>query len=320
MMIGERMELRQRRRHTVGVPQAAYAAEADEDNLAALRALAETLTARRLRHGYTVKALASLFGVSRATITRALKIAGSAPASGMTTRVAARLRMRLLVWLNALETLEERGAPEAATQARPPTPSSAQPIMRKPAPRGGTAARLHKLASYRVLILENDSDIIDIYRLALAEATHEPSYAARYEARVVSTLDECLGALEAAQREHAPFDALIMDLSVRDLQSHAARQNGSSTDVALLREAGARRLLDGLLGAERLLPRGRLVVSGMAPYHLRQVSAPLARLGAAYLPKPFDIEDLLVGLYSLCAPGMRPAASLSFFLPPDCSK
>ena len=127
-------------------------------------------------------------------------------------------------------------------------------------------------------------------------------YAARYAVTVAPTVAGCVAALRAAQADAQPYDLLLMDLSLRDMRADAPQATPEPDILAALTQ-----------GAAALLPRSRLVVSGMAPYHLRRVRQALARLGAAYLPKPFDIETLIAAVYALCAPGARPAPGLAYF-------
>ncbi|HLY30991.1 MAG TPA: hypothetical protein VKQ36_08175 [Ktedonobacterales bacterium] len=286
-----------------------------ESEIAELRALAAEVEARRRQRGAPLRALADALSVSQATVSRTLSHARSVVAQPTLTsqRTRNHLRDRLTALAHALDSLGMLAEANTLRQARPSSPPS-QERANQPKTMAALAARSRReLATYRILILENDADIIDIYRLALADAAYEPGLsAAHYEAEVVKSIEDCLAALEAAHGRQQPYDVLLMDLSLRDLRGIQTQQIATGAFASL--EGSTQRLLDRLAHAGALLPRRCLVVSGMASYHLRQVGATLATLGAAYLAKPFAIDDLLAAVYSLCAPGAAPAACLAFFV------
>jgi CheY-like chemotaxis protein/transcriptional regulator with XRE-family HTH domain len=146
-------------------------------------------------------------------------------------------------------------------------------------------------ASYRVLIAEDDADTIALYRMVFADEDGETGYSIE----VARTSSECIAQLQAAQ-EGAPFDLLLMDLGIAEIRA----ESGTGLLTRLRRTAS-------------LLPPRVLIVSGAAPHHLQARHADLAALHAAFLPKPFDIEELLAGVRSLCGPGATPAPGLQFF-------
>ncbi|HUY77802.1 MAG TPA: hypothetical protein VMV29_13605, partial [Ktedonobacterales bacterium] len=134
--------------------------------------------------------------------------------------------------------------------------------------------------------------------------------AARYDVTVVATAAACLAALHAAQAEARPYDLLLMDLSLRDMRVGQSHTGDKHPGEAIAVDPD---LLTALTRLSALLPRRRLVVSGMAPYHLKRARHELAYLGAAYLPKPFDIEMLLATVYALCADDEPRTLGLSYF-------
>ena len=191
-----------------------------------------------------------------------------------TTRREERLR-QIAETLDKLEDFEAARQDSLALAALPPASSVASALQ-----------------SYRLLIVEDDPATIELYRLVLAEEEQ-----AQYALTVVRTAQDCLAALKAAGPSHT-FDLLILDLNLRD--THALETDGT--------------LLAQLMRIRDTLPRRLLVVSGMSPFHLREIRDDLTTLGAAYLPKPFDLDQLLTSARSLCLPDAQPASCLSFFV------
>ena len=284
---------------------ATLAEQAAAAEWAALRADARALDTRRQALGCTLVALAQRIGVSATTVGRMLRdSATTTPADDPGRR---RLRQRLAALRLALDALQTQPTPTIPLRhaTRPRQPRATAKIA------SVAVAALPQAPTYRVLIVEDDPDVVAIYRLTLAEAANDDAErAARYDVTVVATAAACLAALHAAQAEARPYDLLLMDLSLRDMrvgQSHAGDKNPGKA-VAVDPD-----LLTALTRLSALLPRRRLVVSGIAPYHLKRVRHELASLGAAYLPKPFDIETLLATVHALCADDKTRTLSLTYF-------
>jgi len=121
-------------------------------------------------------------------------------------------------------------------------------------------------------------------------------HAIHYIVDVARTAQECLERLHGMQT----YDVLLRDLGVADM-------HGESDEKSLL--ATFERL-------PHMLPRHILVVSGISPYQLRLERDRLASLGAAFMSKPSDVDDLLVALRSLVGAAGEPAQHLSFFAAP----
>ncbi len=126
----------------------------------------------------------------------------------------------------------------------------------------------------RILIVEDEPDVADILRRAVRSASWSPS--------VVGTGKEALTALT-----NEDYDLLVLDVGLPDLNGfevcRQARARGSRTPVLLLTARSALRdRVEGLdAGADD------------------------------YLPKPFDIEELLARLRALAR---RPAETLGVIL------
>jgi CheY-like chemotaxis protein len=130
---------------------------------------------------------------------------------------------------------------------------------------------------YRLLIAEDDRETVDLYITLFTEEEQR----LRYDITVATTANECLQRLRTAE-DRGAYDLLVMDL---DLGDHA--------------DTSGKSLLGHLRRRPRWLPPHLLVVSGVSPHVFRSKLVDLARLNAAYLPKPFDIEELLDSVYAL---------------------
>jgi CheY-like chemotaxis protein len=131
-----------------------------------------------------------------------------------------------------------------------------------------------------MLIAEDDPETVALYTTLFTEEEHR----LRYEITVATTVAEVIQRLGATWARH-PYDLLVMDLGLGD--------RSGTTGQGLL----------GLLGQLRQrpgwVPPHLLVVSGISPHHLRERLADLAKLCATFLPKPFDIDELLDSAYAL---------------------
>jgi len=280
---------------------------------AALCGAAQALDARRRALGCSLAKLAEYMGMSATTVGRALRTDGAVARPDAAGRQ--RLRQRLAALRRALD--------EYQTQATPPAPhmQTTQPLhprqtnrpVRAPqsklpdqstqtqqANAGRVAVATHpQLPTYRVLIVEDDPDVVAIYRLSLAEAaTDDADHAANYVVTVVGTASACVAALRAAAASARPYDLLLMDLGLRDIHADLPPTTSAARSG---REAAGGAILTTLIHTDAPLPAARLIVSGMAPYHLQRAQHEMKRLGAAFLPKPFDIDALLATVRSLCA-------------------
>lgn len=132
----------------------------------------------------------------------------------------------------------------------------------------------------RLLIVEDDLATVELYRLVLAEE-HE----VEYQVDIARTAVECLERLEATY-ERDPYDILLMDFGVADVRSGL----GHTSLLARFERTPA------------LLPRSVLVVSGISPYHYQLKREQMLSIGAAFVAKPFDIDELLQTLRALAYP------------------
>lgn len=272
----------------------------------ALRHAAQALDAQRRARRCSLEALAKRVGLSAATVRRVFRACDDE--TPPEKRRLDQLRARLVALRLALDAYQAPPARKQPSHPAPPTPH-ARRTRGYVAPRA--AAPPTQPPTYRVLIVEDDPDIVAIYKLALAEAeTDDAGRAARYEVTVVATGAACLAALRAAYVKQRPYDLLIMDLSLRDV--HADQPHSTSRSATTATSVGTD-LIATLTGAVELLPRQRLVISGMAPLHLNRVRRSLAELGAAYLSKPFDIDTLLAAAYALCSGETRRTPGLAYF-------
>lgn len=146
---------------------------------------------------------------------------------------------------------------------------------------------------YRILIAEDDAATIGLYTMVLAEDDEM-----RYELDVVQTPQACLEHLRRA-RQGKPYDLLLTDLGLADVRPDDQRPS----------------LLQQFAEHPDLLPPALLVVSGISPYSLQRKRAQLATLGAAFLAKPFDIDELLAVVRALCLAQVPPDVCVSFAQP-----
>lgn len=282
------------------------------------------LEARRVELSCSRAALARLVGVSPATIARALAPQRLATVSRVKLHSADGLRrLEIALALYARERASgRRGAPGAtrSTTAAKTSASRAQrPISNGDviAPRSRTQSRTVKIArwleteqpvdlpettptkgsaamrqppSFRILVAEDDPATIALYQMVLAEEED-----VRYTVEFVQTPQDCLERLLRA-RSSKPYDLLLTDLGLADIRPDDQRPS----------------LLQHFTQYPELLPRATLVVSGISPYALQRKRAQLATLHAAFLPKPFDIDELLAVVRALCLVEVLPAACVSF--------
>jgi len=159
------------------------------------------------------------------------------------------------------------------------------------AARSGGAAEQSQMTTYRVLIAEDDLATVALYTTLFTEEEQR----LHYEITVATTVAECLQRLRAAWAER-PYDLLVMDLGLGD--------RSGSPGKGLLGQLGLR---------PRWVPPHLLVVSGVSPHHLRDRLADLAKLCATFLPKPFDIDELLDSAYALVTGNKQTSCNLPSF-------
>lgn len=279
---------------------------------ALLRERLAALNLRRQAQGCSLTALAHALGVSRSTLTRVLQ--------GQPVRHGPAREFNTLEGLQRIEIALDLFA-RATTPARPRTPGNQLKSQAPKPTRSGAknatlrsdrtsiatspttldsrqevahaaTAVIQEAPQIRVLIVEDDAPTVDLYRLVLAEER-----AIHYRMDVARTAQECLKRLRGAQS----YDILLMDLGVSDM--HAENDEES--------------LLATFERQPQLLPQRILVVSGISPYRLQLKRTRLAALGVAFMPKPFDVDDLLLALRSLVITAGEPAQGLSFFALPE---
>jgi CheY-like chemotaxis protein len=164
-----------------------------------------------------------------------------------------------------LELQDHKSRPEAAPDFPSPWESAYLSAVDAPLP------------VYRLLIAEDDRETVELYTILFTKEEQR----LRYDITVATTASECLQRLRTFEHRGA-YDLLVMDL---DLGDHL--------------DASGKSLLGHLRRRPRWIPPHLLVVSGLSPHVLRSKLVDLARLNAAYLPKPFDIEELLDSVYAL---------------------
>jgi DNA-binding NarL/FixJ family response regulator len=143
---------------------------------------------------------------------------------------------------------------------------------------------------YRLLLAEDDADTVNLYQMVFADGTDD---AVQYHVTVARTARECIERLRAAQ---TPFDLLVMDLGIAE--PHDA--------------APERHLLPWLHAHADLRPPRVLVVSGFSGYQLHARMADLRALNAVYLPKPFDVDEMLAAVRALCEGDTSSAGGVRF--------
>jgi CheY-like chemotaxis protein len=156
---------------------------------------------------------------------------------------------------------------------------------------GGEAAEKSGVTTYRMLIAEDDPETVALYTTLFTEEEHR----LRYEITVATTVAEVIQRLDATWAQR-PYDLLVMDLGLGD--------RSGSTGQGLLVQLRQR---------PRWIPPHLLVVSGISPHHLRERLADLARLCATFLPKPFDIDELLDSAYALVTGKKQASRNLPSF-------
>lgn len=281
------------------------------------------LDARRVELGCSRSALARLLGVSPATITRALApLRAAAPSRSKLHSADGLRRIEVALALYARErdarsATTPRQASKAARAAQTPRNQRAITNDEVIAPRSRTQARTVKIAkwleteqpvdlpdvapskvasgmqhreTFRILVAEDDPATISLYQMVLAEEED-----ISYDLEFVQTPQDCLERLVRAARG-MPYDLLLTDLGLADIRPDDQRPS----------------LLQQFTQHPELLPRATLVVSGISPYALQRKRAQLVALHAAFLPKPFDIDELLAVVRALCLVEMLPEACVSF--------
>ncbi len=285
-----------------------------------LRERLALLERRRQAQGCTVVALARALGISRSTLARMLRgqqVRRGRAREFMTAEGLQRIEIALNLFARAAARQRVSPGPIRASRGRAVDSahsSNALALVRRPASNAGekkirasarpdtalevrpafaapAALALAAAPEVRVLVVEDDAPTVELYRLVLAEER-----AIRYSVDVARTAQECLERLRGAR----PYDVLLMDLGVADA-------HGESDEKSLLATFARQ---------PRMLPGRILVVSGISPYRLQLKRTTLAALGAAFMPKPFDVDDLLIALRSLVMPDSEPAQGLSFFAAP----
>jgi CheY-like chemotaxis protein len=249
---------------------------------------------RRRQIGCTQEQLARAVGVSRSTLARMLSSERVLAREANMMAVLEGLRRIEL----ALSVLARASAPAAAVvpdrraaKARAGVASATAPATRatavhgwpmdlagleRPTAQSATTGSLPRTC--RLLVAEDDVATMELYRQVLAEESE-----LTYQITVAGTARECLDRLEATGSQ-APYDLLLMDLGLADVRTGSPR--------------------DGLLGQlvrhRKLLPRRVLIVSGISPQQLAAQRAAMAAIRAAYLSKPFDVDELLALVRGLC--------------------
>lgn len=268
---------------------------------AAIIAALAALDAQRRAIGCSQETLARALGVNRAIVSRLLR--GEAGTRGVAATLATRegLRRVELALLLLARAAAQPAAGPATQSARANGPrgvAAARSLARgfggaQDESRTANTRTVAAAGRYRVLIAEDDPDTVTLYNLVLSD----PEECEVYDLTIARSAGACLDALAAAAADRMPFDLLLMDLGIGDVRIG----NGGAT---LLRELSARR---------ELLPPRVLVVSGVSPYQLEHKRAELTALGASYLPKPFDIDDLAAAVRALCRRNGAPLQAVRAF-------
>ncbi|MGO8948555.1 MAG: response regulator [Ktedonobacterales bacterium] len=146
-------------------------------------------------------------------------------------------------------------------------------------------------ATYRVLIAEDDPETVALYATLFTEEEKR----LHYEVTLATTAAECLQRLRATWKKQ-PYHLLLMDLGLGDRHGISSKS-----------------LLSQLQQRPLWVPPHLLVVSGVSPYHLRSKVSDLAKLCAAFLAKPFDIDELLDSAYGLVTGNKQTSRSLQYF-------
>ena len=212
------------------------------------------------------------------------------------------LRIELALRLLASDGARPK-AKKALSASRRPRALAIDTAIRRAA-KAEAEARQHAsaterwLAPFRILIAEDEADILELYQMVLTDDENlTPEGEPRYTIIATRTVEACLEALRVAVASGAVIDLLLMDLGLGDP----------------LRGTGEGALLAHLRAQPELLPRRILVVSGVSTYLLAQREADLAALHAAFLPKPFNIDTLAAAVAWLCTPGSPPMEGVRYF-------
>lgn len=211
------------------------------------------------------RALASDDGLQR--IELALRLLGqAAPNAGVARPAACGSAARTQApHLQALKSL-------SSSRLAQPALLSDSGVFPIPANKGRLAAS----RMYRLLVAEDDADTVNLYEMVFAESDER----LQFQVTVARTARDCIDRLRQAP---APFDLLLMDLG-----------------IAEPRDAAEPHLLVWMRAHPDLCPPRVLVVSGAAPSQFQARLADLKALNAAYLPKPFDVDEVLATVRALC--------------------
>ncbi len=258
------------------------------------------LNALRRRLHCSQYQLAQMIGVSQSSLSRLFRLP-QLPGSHFLATSEGLSRIELALGMLPM-TFPARRKPGGQYKARPgAAPAAPSPGESDAHGNSGTTERSEPAETaalppvdaerpiYRLLIAEDDRETVELYTILFTEEEQR----LRYDITVATTATECLQRLRTAEHRSA-YDLLVMDL---DLGDHP--------------DASGRSLLGYLRRRPRWIPPHLLVVSGLSPHVLRSKLVDMARLNAAYLPKPFDIEELLDSVYALVtgrylAPKYRP--------------
>lgn len=261
------------------------------------------LNALRRRLHCSQSQLAQMIGVSQSSLSRLFRLP-QLPGSHFLATSEGLSRIELALGMFPMtfparrqprgQYKEHKGRPGTAPAASSPGESDAHGTggtteISEPAETAALPAVDVERPVYRLLIAEDDRETVELYTILFTEEEKR----LRYDVTVATTTSECLQRLRTGEHRGA-YDLLVMDL---DLGDHP--------------DASGKSLLGHLRRRPRWIPPHLLVVSGLSPHVLRSKLGDLARLNAAYLPKPFDIEELLDSVYALVtgrylAPKYRP--------------
>ncbi|MGH2486687.1 MAG: hypothetical protein ACRDHE_11800, partial [Ktedonobacterales bacterium] len=266
------------------------------------RALAQRiaqLDARRRELGCTQAALGHVLGVSPSSVSRFFNPgeARNRPQALISPEGIKRIELALRLLGQAATNAQAprpstreftvRAATVRRQEPRPPThgaentPRHTQPALLSdsgvfPIPSRQRHRALPRV--YRLLLAEDDADTVNLYQMVFADGTDDTAH---YSVTVARTARECI---ERLRQTETPFDLLVMDLGIAE--PHDA--------------APERHLLPWLHAHANLRPPRVLVVSGFSGYQLHARMADLRALNAVYLPKPFDVDEMLEAVRALC--------------------
>lgn len=291
------------------------AAPSDRRSHSPARALAQRLAqldARRRELGCTQAALGRVLGVSPSSVSRLFNPTGARnrPQALISPEGIKRIELALRLLgqaatnaqqvprpatraFTAHETPVRRQVSRALTHAAENASRPAQPALLSdsgvfPVPSRQRRAALPRM--YRLLLAEDDADTVNLYQMVFADATDD---AVQYSVTIARTARECI---ERLLQSVAPFDLLVMDLGI------AEPDDGSPE----------RHLLPWLHEHPALRPPRVLVVSGFSGYQLHARMADLRALNAVYMPKPFDVDEMLAAVRALCDGNISSAGGVRF--------